>query len=364
MMSMQGRWRIFVRCKVCRRGWPNGILERVSKMKSVHLIIPDLFLPGEYASEACAGMSLPALEAMLARGSSETIAPATLEDLLWTLFRMPSRDDASVASVSAAFDGLGPGCWMRADPVHLRAGLNDLTLIDATDITLSQHDAILLGTPLHEIFSESGWLFEIPMAKRWYLKLDDYPDAETTEIGAVRGRDVQHLMPQGGDRPRLERIMTEVQMTLHNNQHNLEREWRGEPVLNSLWFWGCGRLPENLDTRFSKIISDDPVARGLATLAGIPFTSPPEDLETLLQDTGGSDSLLIARDDLDVNVSYQDFGSWEQAMLALEDDWFAPALHALQQGDLDRVAIIGTGMEYRIGWYSLKKFWCRNRAVI
>ena len=311
---------------------------------------------------------LPALETLLAKAGQRRSRYKTFYQHLCGQFgieKEPGRD-LPIAPLSRLVDDAErpEGIWMRADPVHLRAGLNDLTLIDATDITLSQHDAILLGTPLHEIFSESGWLFEIPMAKRWYLKLDDYPDAETTEIGVVRGRDVQHLMPQGGDRPRLERIMTEVQMTLHNNQHNLEREWRGEPVLNSLWFWGCGRLPENLDTRFSKIISDDPVARGLATLAGIPFTSPPEDLETLLQDTGGSDSLLIARDDLDVNVSYQDFGSWEQAMLALEDDWFAPALDALQQGDLDRVAIIGTGMEYRIGWYSLKKFWCRNRAVI
>ena len=336
-------------------------------MPSFTLLLPGLTgpFPGLHRD---AVPRLPALETLLARARKRRTGYRSYYQHLCGLFgieRQPGRD-LPIAPLSRLVDDAErpEGIWMRADPVHLRAGLNDLMLIDTTGISLSQHDAILLGTPLHEIFSESGWVFEIPMAKRWYLKLDAYPDAETTEISEVRGRDVQHLMPRGGDRPRLERIMTEVQMTLHNNQHNLEREWRGEPVLNSLWFWGCGRLPDTVHASWTRIVSDDPVARGLATLAGIPCAAPPEDLGSLLDDTGGSDSILMVRDDLDVSVSYQDFVSWEKAMVELEDDWFAPALNALKQGALDRVVIISTGVEYHIGRYALKKFWCRNKAII
>ena len=256
------------------------------------------------------------------------------------------------------------GIWMRADPVHLRAGLNDLMLIDTTHIPLSQHDAILLGTPLHEVFTGLGWTFEIPIAKRWYLRLDDYPDAETTEISEVRGKDVQHLMPRGGDRPRLDRLMTDVQMLLHNNQHNLEREWRGDPVLNSLWFWGCGRLPDTLQVSWSMMISDDPVARGLATLSGMPLASPPDGPESLLENSEGRDSILVVRDDLQVHASYQDFNSWEKAMYELEDGWFTPLLNALKRGDLEQAIIITDDIEYKIGRHSLKKFWSRGKAVL
>jgi len=311
---------------------------------------------------------LPALETLLAKAGKRRSGYLTFYQQLCGLFGVEQEQgrDLPIAPLSRLMDDSGrpEGIWMRADPVHLRAGLNDLILIDTTDITLSQHDAILLGTPLHEIFNDLGWTLEIPMAKRWYLRLDDYPNAQTTEISEVRGKDVQHLMPQGGDRPRLDRLMTEVQMTLHNNQHNLEREWRGEPVLNSLWFWGCGRLPDALHMSWSMMISDDPVAQGLATLSGMPVVTPPEDAETLLENADDSDNIIMVRDDLLVYTNYQDFASWEQAIDGLEDSWFAPVLDALKQGELDRVTIICDGIEYRIGRHTLKKFWCRRKAVL
>ena len=37
-------------------------------MKNVHLLITDLFLPVDFAAEVCAGLHLPALERLLARG--------------------------------------------------------------------------------------------------------------------------------------------------------------------------------------------------------------------------------------------------------------------------------------------------------
>ena len=43
-------------------------------MKSVHLVIPDLFLPHDIAAEACADLSLPALEKLLARGVAMQLA--------------------------------------------------------------------------------------------------------------------------------------------------------------------------------------------------------------------------------------------------------------------------------------------------
>ena len=153
-------------------------------------------------------------------------------------------------------------------------------------------------------------------------------------------------------------------MMLHNNQHNLEREWRGEPVLNSLWFWGCGCLPENPDTGWSMIVSDDPVAGGLAELSGIPRISMPDDPGVVLDDNGATGDVLIIRDDLHVKASYQDLNSWEEIMYVMEDRWFTTLLDALKQGDLDGLKIITGGIEYKINRHSLKKFWARKRPVM
>ena len=311
---------------------------------------------------------LPALETLLAKAGRRRRPYTTFYRQLCGLFgveKVPGRD-LPIAPLSRLADDTGhpDGIWMRADPVHLKAGLNDLTLVDTSDITLSQHDAILLGTPMHEIFAELGWDFEIPMAKRWYLRLDDYPELETTEMSEVRGRDVQHLMPRGGDRPRLDRVMTEVQMMLHNNQHNLEREWRGEPVLNSLWFWGCGCLPERVTAPWSRIISDDPVARGLAHLSGITAVAMPDTPVDLLDDWAKSEHVLMVSEVLLVSAGYQDFAAWESRLCHLEDNWFAPMLDALRQGDLDRLVLMDTGVEYRLSRFSLRKFWGRRKSLL
>lgn len=336
-------------------------------MPSLTLLLPGLRGPFEGLHKD-AVPRLPALETLLAKARKRRSGYRTFYQQLCGLFgieKEPGRD-LPIAPLSRLVDNTGrpEGIWMRADPVHLKAGLNDLTLIDTTHVSLSQHDAILLGTPLHEVFEELGWVFEIPMAKRWYLRLDDYPRLETTEIGEVRGRDVQHLMPRGGDRPLLDRVMTEVQMMLHNNQHNLEREWRGEPVLNSLWFWGCGRLPEQLEAPWTSLVSDDPVARGLASLSGIAYAALPEDLNKLLDSAKVGDRILVVRDDLQVNVGYQDFLAWAEIMITLEKHWFAPALDALKTGTLDRIGILDTGKEFQAGPHSLKKFWRVRKSVI
>jgi len=47
--------------------------DKLAAMRNVHLVICDLFLPKEFAAEVCAGLRLPALEKMLARGQAEIL---------------------------------------------------------------------------------------------------------------------------------------------------------------------------------------------------------------------------------------------------------------------------------------------------
>ena len=96
-------------------------------MKHVHVVIPDLFLPQSLAKEVCAGLSLPALEKILARSRAQSFPLSCLEKWLCETF---SVVDSAIAPITLLADGLMPesGYWLRADPVHLRLDRSQMIL--------------------------------------------------------------------------------------------------------------------------------------------------------------------------------------------------------------------------------------------
>jgi hypothetical protein len=211
-------------------------------MKFVHLLIPDLFLPRDFAAEACAGLSVPALEKMLGRGRSKILEPVPLENLLCVSFGVPCAADAPIAPISAAFDGLGTGCWLRADPVHLDLQRDQLLL---SGVKVSSEEAAAMSASLNEHFTGQGMEFFAPHAQRWYVRLHSLPRIRTTPMSQVVGGDVRRFLPTGDDASRWHQVFNEIQMLLHAHPLNEAREARGEPIINSVWFWGggCDTLP-------------------------------------------------------------------------------------------------------------------------
>ena len=158
-------------------------------MRSVHLVIPDLFLPEDFAAEAGAGLSVPALEKMLGRGHSEILDPVPLENLLCELFGVPCAADAPIAPISAAFDGLAAGCWLRADPVHLRLQRDQMLLLPVVEISAGEAGEMCASLNGH--FAGQGMEFFAPHSHRWYVRLDSLPRIRTTPLSQVVGGDVR-----------------------------------------------------------------------------------------------------------------------------------------------------------------------------
>src|SRR3989338_3867516 len=159
--------------------------DKLADMRKVHLVVCDLFLPADIAAGVCADLRLPALEKMLARGASTGSARtdvigqapsagsgragdvgASLENYLCELFGVPCQPDAPIAPVSAAFDGLGEGCWLRADPVHLRLQREQLVLLQ--NVEVGADEAGQLCAALNEYFAGQGMEFFAPHPQRWY----------------------------------------------------------------------------------------------------------------------------------------------------------------------------------------------------
>jgi len=303
-------------------------------MKSVHLVIPDLFLPKDFAAEVCADLRLPALESLLGKGRSEILEPVALEDRLCEMFGLPCRDDAPIAPISAAFDGLAAGCWLRADPVHLRLQRDQMLLLANSEI--SAEEAGQMCASLNEYFAGQGMEFFAPHPQRWYVRLDSLPDIRTRPISQVIGGDVRGALPTGANAAHWHRVFNEIQMLLYAHPYNESRDERGVLTINSVWLWGTGHS-ENvpLQKNYRNASSDEVLVEMLAAAAGVPFSAWAGNW----QDTENDGRQLLVWTGLRPALQSGDLAAWRSALQDFESGYAQPLWQALRDGKIAQVQL-------------------------
>jgi len=317
--------------------------DKLAAMRKVHLVVCDLFLPADIAAGVCADLHLPALEKMLARGTSIGSAPSTgsgrtggvgasLEDHLCGLFGLSCQQDAPIAPVSAAFDGLGGGCWLRADPVHLRLQRDQLVLLP--DVGVNAGEAAQLCAALNEHFAGQGMEFFAPHPQRWYVRLDRLPGIETVPLSQAAGRNVRGLLPKGAEEAHWHRVFNEIQMLLFAHPVNEAREVRGELPVNSLWLWGGG-ANALLQKTYASVSSDEALAGMFAAAAGIPFSNWPEQW----RDEGNGGTQLLVWTGLRSALRRGDLDAWRAALQEFEAGYAQPLWQALRAGRISQLQV-------------------------
>src|SRR3989440_2500701 len=293
------------------------------------LYIPDFF-PLEGLPRA---NSLAAAETLIARGRRTRRALVSREAWLFGRFGVPRQRDWPVAPYTLLADGGAPGphYWMRADPVHLQVGRDSLDLADSAAFEVSRAESQALVDALNRHFGQT-MLFQPLRPARWYLRLEKAPDVQTTPAAAARGVAIDEKLPSGPDAMRFHALMNEAQMLLHEHPVNAEREARGEPALNSIWFWGGGVIAAAKARPFSAVIAGDPLAHGLALAAGIPALALPQDAGSALAALGGEGRVLVV-----LNVPRE--AQPRERRAALERDWFLPLLAALKSGGIGMLTL-------------------------
>lgn len=312
--------------------------DKLAAMKSVHLVITDLFLPKDIVSEVCADLHLPVLEKMLARGAStgsaRTGEGGSLEDLLCELFGVPCQPGAPIAPVSAAFDGLPAGCWLRADPVHLRLQREQLVLLP--DVAIGADEAAQMCASLNQHFAGQGIEFFAPHPQRWYVRLDQLPDIETVPLSKAAGRNVHGLLPKGGEAMRWHQLFNEIQMLLFAHPANEAREARGELPINSVWLWGGGCTENVLPQKtYDCASSDEVLAEMLAEAAGIPFAGWPGQWSE--KENNGRQ--LLVWTGLRAALQCGDLAAWRDALQGVETGYAQPLWQALRSGRITQLQI-------------------------
>ena len=308
------------------------------------LVIPGLF---SVAAEA----RLPSLELLLARGRASSGESRPLERWLAEAFGL--EDEPLAAGALTALAGNrdpGEEWWVRADPVHLRLMRDRLILVPAAAFGLSRDEAEALCETLNEHFA--GRLDILPVQpQRWSARLQMELEVSAGSSFDMAGRELHG--PLAGDA-----LLNEAQMVLHEHPVNEAREARGEPAVNSLWLWGAGRVPPKTQSRWQSVAADDPLAVGLARLAGARQRGLPASAAAWLDRLPKDGRHLVVLDELRVQP--------EKAEV-LERGWFAPLLAALRAGRIGMVTIhvpdAPDGASFETIRGDLRRFWRRPKAL-
>lgn len=290
------------------------------------------------------------LETLLSRGDMHRAAAGGMNAALARVFHL-STPQVPVAPLTRLADTghRDDAYWLRADPVHLAADRDQLVMLPQSALDVTAEEAKTLAETFNRMYAGDGVLLETPAPSRWYLRMPTNLDCVTRDPTGIEGGPVIDYMPAGTDEAKLRQLMNEIQMLFHDHPVNQTREATGKPAINSVWLWGGGRLPKIAENGLQQVITDLPLVRGLALLAGSRCTSRPAELETVLR-TGES---LIA---LDVNDAAN--------LSTLERDVARPLLAAIHSRRLKALDIYSGGAEfYRVTPVMLYRAWRRRRSL-
>jgi hypothetical protein len=256
--------------------------------------------------------------------------------------------------------------WLRADPVHMRADLHQIRLFDTRLLAIEEYEARTLTAAInHELGAgASGWVLEAPVPERWYLRLSEDPAIDTHPLTDVINQDIRKLMPYGRQAKNWHALLTEIQMLLYNSEINRQRELAGRPEINSVWFWGGGRVSATLLSPAEGIYANDPLTRGLARCAQTGVSFFPDTAADWLESAGAEASSLLVIDRLRYAVIDRDFHSWSEQLQQLDRDWLEACIQWLKKGQIDRILLYpGNGRTYLLTAGDLRRFWRSARAL-
>ncbi len=334
------------------------------------LIVPALLPQGEEAAAAMQDLRLPALEMLLARGRRTSDEAMSLEAWLAEAFEGDPEAEIPAGALTLSATGGTPAdsAWMRADPAHLRLNRDQLVLVPALAFPIKPIEAEALVATLNSHFAGELTFYPV-LADRWCVRVESPLAGELrmrTPI-EVAGKDINRHLPTGDIATRWHALLNEMQMVLHEHEVNEAREARGEPVVNSVWLWGAGALPDDVAGPFQSVTADDPLAIGYAKAAGMRNRPVPRSAEEWLERLPEDGRQLLVLDALRLPFALSDLETWRTRVQEIDSIWCVPLIEALKAGRIGMVTIVVPDADSLLSVEStrndLRHFWRRPKAL-
>ncbi|MCX7155600.1 MAG: hypothetical protein NTW45_04050 [Rhodocyclales bacterium] len=327
------------------------------------LIVPGLIWTRQALADLTYDLPLPAFATLLGRGRLRQRPPEDTAAILAEFTGLAAPLPAAALRWFALREHTGEAEWLCLDPVRLNFQERTAIVDDPQHLQLSSEEATALAVALAPIFAALGQL-EVISPGNWNLRLSATAPAFQA-LPEAAGRSAAPL-PAGPAHAPWRHALNEAQMILHAHPMNQARQATGQPVVNSLWPWGGGRLPK-LDNSAAgsphdALWSNDPVAQGIARLLQIDGAALPASFGST-----AARSPLAVHDALEHPARTGDAIVWREQLARLESDWLAPVLDALRGGRLDALRLLAPGdlaaFELNVSRHDLWKFWRKPGAL-
>jgi hypothetical protein len=192
----------------------------------------------------------------------------------------PATTDGLAALRLWGQTGDRPNAWITAaDPVHIEAGLDHLRLHCLWPDEWQDRELRLLFDELQEALADDDTLGFVRVGARGYLRSDTPMPTALLSPANINGRDLRDRLPTDPTATNYHRLLSEIQMILHNSPVNQQRAEQGKRAINSLWIWGGGTASPDQPRDIPPLFADDAVFRGYWYSSRVATHAWPGDLE-------------------------------------------------------------------------------------
>lgn len=235
--------------------------------------------------------------------------------------------------------------WLHAEPIHLAAGLNEVALVPLRpELELSDRERDAMTAVLREHAAAEGWTLQ-PSARAWLIGSPRAFDVRTVTPEFAARHEWNAVLPQGPEASRIRRMMTELQMLLHEHPANATRAARGTPAVNSLWLWGNGAARPQREVRPPVCVGMNDYLRGICALNGWPTPHEPTSVDAVLASAQAGEAIVCVLEDAEP--------------ARFEREWLVPFVAALKRERIERLELVLDEWLLTIDRWRLRRFWRR-----
>lgn len=186
------------------------------------------------------------LSAWLARAD---LAPASppLDSLAAVLSSFGEAPPASGRAALRMWGQTGdrPTSWIAAaDPVYLEPRLDHLCLFAQHEPEFTRSEFRQLIDHLQDTLGSASGPGFVRLGLHGYVTANSPFATAALPAQLIDGRVPNEFLPVGDGEDAHRRLVSEIEMALHDHPVNVARQSAGRRPVNSLWLWGGGFLPE------------------------------------------------------------------------------------------------------------------------
>ena len=217
---------------------------------AMHLLIPFAAPLSDAGRQAAATLTLPNLQALLARWTEVqrdsadelSLSPPHERALALALGLQGASGLLPWAARNARADGIAPAdlAWGQLTPAHWHLGTEQLSLLDPFMLMLDEAESRAVFNAVEPLFTSDGFALHYGAPLRWYVAHESLATLATPSLDRVIGRNVDAWLGKDPLARRMRRLQAEVQMQLYTHPLNDARTARGLLAVNSFWLSGCG----------------------------------------------------------------------------------------------------------------------------